>query len=77
VKHKLPHPLRTAKEGKRLSAIIKEEGKAEKAALNVTIDELAELQTLQRAAVKVGENPLLVVIPFETFLESREERRCI
>ncbi|KAK7463490.1 hypothetical protein VKT23_006838 [Stygiomarasmius scandens] len=41
-----------AKEGKRLSKIIKEEGKVEKKALGVAIQELAELQSIQKDAVK-------------------------
>ncbi|KAF5367450.1 hypothetical protein D9758_003650 [Tetrapyrgos nigripes] len=41
-----------AKEGKRLSKIIKEEGKVEKQALGVAIQELADLQKLQKEAVK-------------------------
>ncbi|THV07301.1 hypothetical protein K435DRAFT_643790 [Dendrothele bispora CBS 962.96] len=41
-----------AKEGKRLSKIIKQEGKVEKQALNVAIQELSELQKIQKDAVK-------------------------
>jgi len=40
-----------AKDGKRLSKIIKEEAKVEKKALNVAINELQQLQKLQKAAV--------------------------
>uniref|UniRef100_A0A0W0FMP9 Dna binding protein ncp1 n=1 Tax=Moniliophthora roreri TaxID=221103 RepID=A0A0W0FMP9_MONRR len=40
------------KDGKRLSKIIKQEGKVEKQALGVAINELAELQKIQKAAVK-------------------------
>ena len=43
-----------AKEARRLSKIVKEEGKVEKKALSVAINELAELQGLQKKAVKVG-----------------------
>jgi hypothetical protein len=41
------------KEGKRLSKIIKQEGKVEKQALEVAINELGELQKIQKSAVKV------------------------
>ncbi|TFK75177.1 hypothetical protein BDN72DRAFT_832528 [Pluteus cervinus] len=41
-----------AKDNKRLSKIIKDEGKVEKASLSIAIDELAELQKIQRTAVK-------------------------
>ncbi|KAG7089465.1 hypothetical protein E1B28_011150 [Marasmius oreades] len=41
-----------AKDGKLLSKIIKKEGKVEKQALGVAINELAELQKIQQAAVK-------------------------
>ncbi|KAF8623640.1 hypothetical protein AX17_007340 [Amanita inopinata Kibby_2008] len=44
-----------AKEGKRLSKIIKQEGKVERKALSVAINELAELQALQRSAVREEE----------------------
>ncbi|KAF8628009.1 hypothetical protein AX15_004128 [Amanita polypyramis BW_CC] len=43
------------KEAWRLSKIVKEEGKVEKKALSVAIKELAELQGLQKAAVKEQE----------------------
>ena len=42
------------KEGKRLAKIIKEEAKSEKKALSVAITELAELQKLQKQAIKVS-----------------------
>ncbi|KAK0469705.1 uncharacterized protein EV420DRAFT_1634123 [Desarmillaria tabescens] len=41
-----------AKDSKRLSKIIKAEGKVEKRALGVAIQELSELQNVQKAAVK-------------------------
>jgi hypothetical protein len=41
------------KEGKRLSKVIKNEGKAEQIALDVAIKELSELQQAQKVAVKV------------------------
>ncbi|KAK0223287.1 hypothetical protein IW262DRAFT_1268641 [Armillaria fumosa] len=41
-----------AKDSKRLSKIIKTEGKVEKQALGVAIRELSELQTVQKAAIK-------------------------
>ncbi|KAF9468022.1 hypothetical protein BDZ94DRAFT_1144786, partial [Collybia nuda] len=41
-----------AKDGQRISKVIKEEAKAEKKALDVAINELAELQKIQKAAVK-------------------------
>jgi hypothetical protein len=43
-----------AKEARRLSKIVKAEGKVEKKALSVAINELGELQDLQKKAVKVG-----------------------
>lgn len=42
-----------AKEARRLSKIVKAEGKVEKKALSVAINELGELQVLQKKAVKV------------------------
>ena len=39
--------------GRKLSKIIKSEAKAEKAALHVALKELAEIQKLQKASVKV------------------------
>ena len=39
--------------GRRLSKIIRSEAKAEKAALEVALGELAEIQKLQKASVKV------------------------
>ncbi|KAL0065070.1 hypothetical protein AAF712_007906 [Marasmius tenuissimus] len=44
--------VRTAKDGKKLSRIIKQEGRVEKQAMGVAIAELAELQKIQQAAVK-------------------------
>jgi hypothetical protein len=41
------------KESKRLSKVIKQEGKIEKQALNTAIRELAGLQKIQAEAVKV------------------------
>ena len=43
----------TAKHDKRLSKIIKEEGKAEKNALAIAIDELDSLQKIQKGTIKV------------------------
>lgn len=43
-----------AKDAKRLATIIRQESKVEKQSLSVAIDELAELQKIQRTAVKVG-----------------------
>ena len=45
----------TVKEGKRLATIIKQEAKVEKKALEASVKELAELQKLQKYAVKVSE----------------------
>ncbi|KAK0450253.1 hypothetical protein EV421DRAFT_1322778 [Armillaria borealis] len=42
-----------AKDSKRLSKIIRTEGKVEKQALGVAIRELSELQTVQKAAIKL------------------------
>ena len=42
-----------AKDGRRISKIIKEEGKTGKQALDISINELEELQKFQRNAVKV------------------------
>ncbi|KAG7444678.1 uncharacterized protein BT62DRAFT_933721 [Guyanagaster necrorhizus] len=42
-----------AKDNERLSKVIKTEGKVEKQALAVAIQELSELQSLQKAAIKV------------------------
>lgn len=39
--------------GKRISRVIKNEGKAEQQALETSIKELAEIQKMQQAAVKV------------------------
>jgi hypothetical protein len=39
--------------GRKLSKIIKSEAKAEKAALHVALKELAEIQKLQKASIKV------------------------
>ncbi len=47
-----------AKDSKRLSKIIKTEGKVEKQALGVAIRELSELQTVQKAAIKVISNTI-------------------
>ena len=41
------------KEGKKVAKIIKAEGKAEQKAIDEAVKELADLQKLQRAAVKV------------------------
>jgi L-rhamnose mutarotase len=49
-----------AKDSKRLSKIIKEEAKAEKQALSVAINELAELQKLQKQAIKVSSSHILL-----------------
>jgi hypothetical protein len=46
--------ITTAKDSKRLSKIIKEEAKAEKKALSVALTELAEIQKLQKQAIKVS-----------------------
>ena len=46
------------KEGKRLASIIKQEAKVEKKALEAAVRELAELQKLQKYAVKVRTHPL-------------------
>lgn len=42
------------KEGKRLASVIKQEAKVEKKALEASVKELAELQKLQKYAVKVS-----------------------
>lgn len=47
----------SGKEGKRLSKIIRQEAKTEKQAVTVAIKELAELQKIQKMAVKVGHLP--------------------
>lgn len=44
------------KEGKRLAKVIKSEAKSEKQALEVAIKELADLQRMQKNAIKVGSN---------------------
>jgi hypothetical protein len=41
------------KEGKRLSKILKQEGKAERQALEISMKELSELQYAQKKAIKV------------------------
>ncbi len=41
------------KEGKKVAKVIKAEGKAEKKALEDAVKELAEIQKLQKSAVKV------------------------
>jgi hypothetical protein len=41
------------KEGKRLSKVLKQEGKAEKQAIEIAIKELGELQYAQKKAIKV------------------------
>jgi hypothetical protein len=46
----MPHP---AKDGKQLSKVIKKESKIEKEALALAIKELAELQAIQKANIKV------------------------
>ena len=43
----------TAKHDKRISRIIKKEGKAEKDALTIAIDELDDLQRIQKRSIKV------------------------
>ncbi|KAF5382175.1 hypothetical protein D9615_004406 [Tricholomella constricta] len=47
-----PVVVSVARDGKRLSKIIKDEGRAEKEALNVAINELAGFQRIQAASVK-------------------------
>ena len=47
------HDASSVKEGKKVAKIIIAEGKAEKKALDDALKELADLQKLQKAAVKV------------------------
>lgn len=42
------------KEGKRLAKVLKHEGKVERKALEVAMKELAELQAMQKQAIKVS-----------------------
>ena len=52
--------LTTGKDNKQLTKVIKKESKIEKAALTVAIKELTELQSLQKAAVRVSKCVLLL-----------------
>ena len=47
----------TAANGKNLTRVIKQEANVEKKALNVVIQELADLQRMQKEAVKVSARP--------------------
>ena len=49
-----PPPPRAVAVSKRISRIVQSEGKAEKNSLEAAIDELKDIQKMQRTAVKVA-----------------------
>ena len=51
------HATLIAANGKNLTRVIKQEANVEKKALNVVIQELADLQRMQKEAVKVSARP--------------------
>jgi hypothetical protein len=65
---------RTAKHDKRLSKIIKEEGKAEKNALVIAIDELDSLQKIQKGTIKVCPPFGTIILDAHLFTFSLAER---
>ena len=62
------------KEGKKVAKIIKEEGKAEKQALDEAVKELADLQKLQKSALKVRLDPEISTV-FELLTTLQEESK--